>query len=401
MRRAPKVTAFAVEPRAVELSWSRLPATEMVFELGGTEIEVDATPPDWYRRAGRVLPPGQGGPGAITFGGLEPGTTYEATVRGRSVPRRPVARATTMPEGPGRLLARFATVGDCHIGQRRLTERGRLRDPDPLPPGLLPYPERSLRAAVQEATAWGAQWLVAKGDITEAARPGEAARAAELLRESGLPAYVVLGNHDLRGGRDVLGELAVPGVHASREVMSVDLPGARLVLGHTPIRGSHGGRLGRSHMDALVEAVESSPSPAVLLVHHPLERLPFHTHYPPGVAWRESAGLARRLVATGRPVVLLAGHTHRNRRYRVGGLDTVEVGSTKDYPGVWAGYSVYERGISQVLYRVSHPDVVAWTEMTGESVYGIWRRWSPGRLGDRCWTIDWTDRTPGRSARRS
>ena len=79
---------------------------------------------------------------------------------------------------------------------------------------------------------------------------------------------------------------------------------------------------------------------------------------------------------------MIAGHTHRNRRYRVRGIDVIEVGSTKDYPGQWAGYSVYEGGIRQVVRRVSQPDVIAWTEMTGRALGGLWRRWSPGSLAD-------------------
>jgi Icc protein len=72
-----------------------------------------------------------------------------------------------------------------------------------------------------------------------------------------------------------------------------------------------------------------------------------------------------------------------------------EVGSTKDYPGVWAGYKVFEGGIIQLVRRTSDPDVMAWTEATRRAVNGQWRRWSPGRMADRCFTVDWPARATG------
>lgn len=73
----------------------------------------------------------------------------------------------------------------------------------------------------------------------------------------------------------------------------------------------------------------------------------------------------------------------------MGGVTVAEVGSTKDYPGQWAGYSVYEGGIRQVVRRVERPDAIAWTEMTARAIGGVWKWWSPGRMEDRCWTIRW------------
>ena len=68
------------------------------------------------------------------------------------------------------------------------------------------------------------------------------------------------------------------------------------------------------------------------------------------------------------------------------------MGSTKDYPGQWAGYSVYEGGIRQAVFRVATDAAIAWTEMTRRAMAGVWGWWSPGRLADRCWTLEWPDR---------
>jgi hypothetical protein len=66
-----------------------------------------------------------------------------------------------------------------------------------------------------------------------------------------------------------------------------------------------------------------------------------------------------------------------------------EVGSTKDFPGGWAGYAVHEGGVRQVVRRVSAPDVLPRLEHTRRAALGVWQHWSPGRLTDRCFTIPW------------
>ena len=111
----------------------------------------------------------------------------------------------------------------------------------------------------------------------------------------------------------------------------------------------------------------------------------------PGWLGRSVANISAS-VAANPATLIIAGHTHRNRRYPVGGLTVAEVGSTKDYPGQWAGYSVYEGGIRQVVFRVAEPSAIAWTESTRRVLGGIWGWWSPGRLSDRCWTLEWPNR---------
>jgi hypothetical protein len=66
-----------------------------------------------------------------------------------------------------------------------------------------------------------------------------------------------------------------------------------------------------------------------------------------------------------------------------------EVGSVKDHPGTWAGYVVHEGGIRQVVRRVMAPDVLGWTEATKRALFGVWGRWSPGSLDDRCISHPW------------
>jgi hypothetical protein len=39
--------------------------------------------------------------------------------------------------------------------------------------------------------------------------------------------------------------------------------------------------------------------------------------------------------------------------------------------------------------RTMAPDVLRWTESTKRALFGVWGRWSPGTLGDRCVCRRW------------
>ena len=81
---------------------------------------------------------------------------------------RPFAVDTAPP--PGRELYRFATVNDVHIGEDGFGAFREMHEPDDV---AVPYPVRCLRAAVHEAVEWGAQRIIAKGDLTDEGQPNE------------------------------------------------------------------------------------------------------------------------------------------------------------------------------------------------------------------------------------
>lgn len=387
------VDVFAVEDRAVQLAWPSLPSPGMTIEVGGHRVEVGSPPPAWYRKTGRPQPEaGSAGPGAVTVTGLEPATTYDVCLTGPGRSRVKVATATTLPPPPGRLLARFATISDCHIGERWVAPLHRFHDPRPRPAGLAPYTVRCARAAIAEADAWGMELLVAKGDLTQSGQPMEIYQAVDLLREASVPVEVILGNHDVQSSIDAVAVIASCGLPVTRQPRARDLPGLRLVFGHSPRRGFHRGAVSSSDSAALARLAREGGTPTVAILHHPPQRVPVQTHYPPSIPWRDSSRLVAGLAAANPATLLLAGHTHRNRRYQVGGLTVAEVGSTKDYPGQWAGYAVHEGGIRQAVFRVADEDAIAWTETTRRAMGGVWGWWSPGRLADRCWTLEWPDR---------
>lgn len=368
------------------------------MEVAGRSLPVGDPPPSWYPARDSLA----AGPGALVVEGLEPATCYDVTLVAEGRPRVLAATARTAPTPPGRPLVRFATLSDCHIGELSFGAVRRMRDPGSTVAGLDPYPLRALKAARDEALSWRAEHLVVRGDLTRKGATSDARRVAGELGRSGVPVCAVLGNHDVAGPADVAAVLHQMGVTvgSARHPAAADLPGVRLVLGHTPVRGLHRGRLDPDHLDRLVDLVGEAPGPAVLVLHHPPRHGGPPTYYPPVLSPADSRRLARRVLDANPAVLVLSGHTHRTRRYDLGALAVSEVGSTKDYPGQWAGYTVYEGGIAQTARRIAAPDVIAWTEMTGRALGGQWARWSPGRISDRNWLHEWPSARRVRRLRR-
>ena len=106
-------------------------------------------------------------------------------------------------------------------------------------------------------------------------------------------------------------------------------------------------------------------------------------HLAPDDSARLLAVLARRRALT----CYLAGHTHRNRCQQLDGITCAEVACVKDFPGGWAEYRVYERGIAQVFHRAQAPDAVAWAERTRAMFGGRYGPFVMGRLEDRSFVV--------------
>lgn len=357
------------------LGAAKAPATERVLIKGARLLD-----PAW-----------PSGPGAAVVRGLSPATTYEVLASATGVPRFLAGYVTTLPVPAGKLLSQLATVSDPHIGEEHFGVLGRIWDPRAFEPGAEPYPTRCLRAALDEALAWGAELVVCKGDLTRVATAAELRDAARLLSSLPVPVEAVLGNHDNALGVDMRSVLERNGLVVPWGPWARDLPGLRVVLANTPHGDPryHRGQLPAEVSRRVASLAGATPGPAMVVLHHPPELHAYPRVYPPGIPLAESRALLDALVEANPRAVLSCGHRHRNRRYRYGPLVVAETGSTKDYPGGWAGYKVYEGGIVQVVRRTMRPDVISWTEATRRAVNGQWGRWSPGRLGDRCWALSW------------
>ena len=368
----PKVEAFTAEDTVAQIVWRRLPPGNLVAVA--------------HHRSGSIEHPlgDAGEPGAAELDGFEPASTtdVELFVDGAPTAKCQVTTAAPIDAGP---VVKIATISDLHLGETGFGLIKQLREPD----GIISYPLRCALAAAREAETWGAELLVIKGDITDMARPAEWNLFDEFLAAVSIPVTAVPGNHDTvatPGSLDAAEELQRRGLFPE-PVHSVDLANARVVLADSTVSSHSWGRLG-CRRDELIDAV-STDMPALLFTHHHLENHISPWFWPLGVQRFDNARLVRELASTNPDLLISSGHTHRTRARVEAGVAITEVGSTKDGPGVWAGYVIHASGVRQIVRRIAEPSCVAWTERTHTAVGGIWGRWSPGRVADRSLTHSW------------
>jgi 3',5'-cyclic-AMP phosphodiesterase len=392
----PLISVFAIEDDAIQVTWRALPAVAVSFAIGDRTATVQAGPEAFLRRRGRPPRPlvsdrtACGGPGATVIDGLTPATTYDLTMTWPGRGPELVETITTLPAPPGRLLSKFATISDLHIGERGFGATHTIQDVFPLPDGWESYTLRCARAAIGEAEAWGAEAMIVKGDVTGDGEPVEFREAGRLLAGVGIPIEVTLGNHEFHDREsDPFSLLAEAGIHVPREPWALDLSGVRIILGHTWRRQERAGRMGAEQRDQIVDLAGAAPAAAFVALHHQPQRWRIANQYPPGIPGPQAGALLDALVAANPATMISSGHTHRHRLHRHGPLLAVEVGSTKDYPGTWAGYAVHEGGIRQVVRRIAAPEAIGWTEGTYWALRGVWGWWAPGAMSDRCFTHVW------------
>lgn len=363
------VEVFAVEDNAAQLVWRDLPDGVLGAIVDGRLHELGD--------AGR--------PGAAELHALEPDRTIavDITVDGRVVHQRTIR---TLPALDGPVLTKIATINDLHLGEDGFGLLKDMREKDSHPQG---YPLRCAQSAIAAAVAWGAELLVIKGDITDLSKPAEWDLFDELLADIPIPVAAIPGNHDtVAKPTSIDATIQLRSRNLFHEpVHHLDLPGARLVLADTNVTGHSWGRL-RRHTDALCAAVDHD-GPAIVMLHHHLEARAVPLFWPLGIPHRDGAPTLDALLEANPDLLFSSGHTHRNRMRRHRDAVITEVGSTKDYPGVWAGYTVHPNGVRQTVRRVAEPSCIAWTDRTHAAVGGIWGRWSTGTLDDRSFSHRW------------
>jgi len=365
------VETFAVEPTAVQLTWRGLPAEDIIvrYRDGGEEHEITVGRGDHV--------------GAVDITGLRPATTYRF-VASAGERELGVVEATTLPQLDGEAI-RIATISDLHLGETRFGVTRPFSESD----DATPYPLRCALSAVREAQAWGAEVIVIKGDITEHSRPHEWAMFDDVLAEISVPVLAIPGNHDVEirpESVDGRAELAKRGLLPG-PVQVHDLSHARLVLVDTTVRGRSFGHIG-AHRDELLTTV-TTDHPAMIFTHHHLQPLRVPSIWPLGISPSDHSPLLDELTAANPRIFSTCGHTHRSRAYHIGRIPASEVSSTKDFPGVWAGYILHEDGFHQTVRRVAAPSCLRWTDQTAGVLGGIWGRWSPGPIDQRSFTHRW------------
>ncbi|MEO1059648.1 MAG: metallophosphoesterase [Actinomycetota bacterium] len=321
------------------------------------------------------------GTSAHRVDGLPAGTEQVVSAFGTDV------AVTTLGRPAGALRSRVATVNDVHFGE---TEAGRVDDHPEGPirraaPGDEPYPEVMNGAAADEIAALDPDAVVVKGDLSVDGRPEEWAAFERCYRQPfGDRLHVVRGNHDSYHHQD----------RYAGDVW-IELAGLNIALLDTAIPGATTGTIRTEQLDWLDAQAEGSTDPVIVMGHHQQwigqdsgKRSDdyFGLHPDPSDALDELA--ARRSAV----IAYTAGHTHRHRvrTMRRSGIPTVEIGCTKDFPGTWAEYRVFDGGVMQVVHRMSSPEALAWSEScrTLYADFGVdYASYALGTLAERCFTI--------------
>ena len=304
----------------------------------------------------------------VRVDGLRPGR--EHTVEGVTF--------RTLPRPVGEQLATVATVSDLHIGE---TECGRYDGVNLGPPlrseaDEPPYPETMARAAAAEIDACAPDAVIAKGDLTAQGAAGELALFMDIFQGHRL--HRTYGNHDV-SARSALGP--EPGF----ELVTVE--GARIAVLDTSVPAEVGGHVTGDQLEWLDELGADGATPVLVFGHHPLFD---HASFTAGINAEDSDRLVELFARRPSLVGYFAGHTHRNLVRRLpatGDVPWAEVGATKDYPGVWAEYRIFEGAVMQVVHRISSPEALSWTDRTRAMFGGLYPSYSFGALADRCFYV--------------
>ena len=365
-----RLEVFATGPDWLQLTWSTLGPGPVEVRCGDRRVEVVA----------------DGGPGALVVDGLAPDQHHRVHLGGEGVVAPVELGARTLARPPGEELLRVATVSDVHVGS---IATGYLHTIAENPEPAVPHTVRCLRAALDELTAWGAEQLVVKGDLVHRSMDDNWATAGRELARTHLPVELVPGNHERskQGEVDPGAAAAALGLDFVERVHHVDRNGVRLLMADTTQLGTDVGAVAPLAPD-LVAAADTG-GPVLLALHHQPMRFRLPTYLPPGLPGPQVRPLLRSMRAVNHRLLVTSGHTHRHRRHQIHGVTATEVGSTKDFPGTWAGYHVHEGGITQFVRRIAEPSCIRWTDHTRRAAAGVWALWSPGRLDDRCFTVAW------------
>jgi 3',5'-cyclic AMP phosphodiesterase CpdA len=352
---------MSVGPDQVVVTFTGAPDAEVLTRVG--DAEVTTTGP--FHTA-RVI-------------GLEPDTDHPLVVEGAIPDQWLPARVRTLARPPGRLLATLATANDVHFGE---TECGKTGDPATdaigpvlrVAPGATPYPELMNGAVVDEMLELDPDVVVVKGDLTDSGRAEE--------YEAFLACYGRLGDRMLhvRGNHDVMRD---PELARQDAPYAVPLDGIVLAVLDTVVPGRVGGALPAAQRDWLDDLAGDTPDPVLVLAHHPS----YNDDENYGLSRADHEALLTVVARRENIVGYLAGHTHTNRVVRyapTGAVPFVEVACTKDYPGAWAEYRIYEGGYTQMMRRVAAPPAREWSELGRTMIQGIYRDLVLGTLADRC-----------------
>lgn len=324
------------------------------------------------------------------FNGLEPATTTAIDVS--AADGSIGVEVTTLPRPDGELLCRFSTVNDVHFGELAAGQIDNLSE-GPIrrqPPGDDPYPEVMNQCAVAEMATIDPMAVIVKGDLSLDGADDEWAAFERCYREPfGDRLHVVRGNHDAyRGQTEYSGD------------QRIELPGLTVALLDTAIPRATTGNITSEQTDWLDSVAHDTDSPVIAMGHHQqwipdIDDPESGTRRNPeyfGLHPDASDLLDEVCVRRENIIAYTSGHTHRHRRRQMlsSRIASIEVGCTKDFPGTWAEYRVFEGGVMQVVHRMSGGAALTWSESCRGlySDFGVdYEGYALGSLHDRSFVI--------------
>jgi Icc protein len=385
-------------------------------------VEADGEPidaPAQVRVDGEIRSVSEGTAGTrkVEIDGLEPDTEYRLDIEtndgskaAHDDPFPAVAR--TLPNPSGELVASFATLNDLHFGEPRF---GGVLGPDGEPvedragwefvletDTKVPYWKFMNDDAIAEINALDVDATFIKGDIADRGLPEQFAAAADAFSKFDKPHHAFLGNHDYyarnlpdRGpdGREVDGYALLGQPPAPR---SVDLGGWRLVLLETAMPGDHHGEFDDERLHWLDETLSQSREaamPTLVMMHHQPVPPEHAGSYPNtiGIKPNDSMALFELLGANPQVRGVLIGHTHRNRVRRYAGSGSVpfiEINCTKDYPGGFGHYRLFDDGsFRQQVHRTSTARALAHSTRCATFFQHGYRKFALGALSARSFAV--------------
>jgi 3',5'-cyclic AMP phosphodiesterase CpdA len=167
--------------------------------------------------------------------------------------------------------------------------------------------------------------VLATGDLTNNAEPGELAELVRLLAPLEIPLLVLPGNHDARDG--LRATFDMPWASEDHLSWTVQLGPLRLIGLDTLVPGKAHGELDSEREEWLRQALaEAGSRPTAVAMHHP----PFAS----GISWMDRSRLRRAdafvalLRANPQVSRVFCGHLHRPVQAVVGGVTTTACLST-------------------------------------------------------------------------
>ncbi|HVL63546.1 MAG TPA: metallophosphoesterase family protein [Actinomycetota bacterium] len=343
---------------------------------------------------------------------LEPGTTYRYTVSSGGVPAPPErlnpGLFTTLTPPPGKELLRVAVLADIHIGEKRSGLA--TSQPFEFPPAYSserPYPEVMLTGAVQDIGRHKVSLTLLPADNSSHGERHDLETARRLLQPLGR--YLIArGSHDrpdqytaafseCAPDSDCFRAVFRPGVIPGDEPQH--LPQVKRVRGWTFVGldsvnlSSGSGSLSADQLEWLGEQLEIAArreSPVVVFFHHPVSEYSTTLAVPPaifGVPQNEANAFLRLIDGYDVRLVINA-HTHRNWiSYSpfTGRTPIVEVGPSKEYPGGYSIFRIYEGGILREWWPTSCGFCRMWRETTRGEYLSLYPLYTQGSLRDRAW----------------